>query len=233
MKTRWTKRILFFLILIFGILISIQYGHTVLASYVDDTDFNEYLKKEGLKVAYIPYPFDSTHDVFPEPGTISNIGDLESISPIVVKVRLKKNATREIYYDCVLSQIEVVNVYKGNVTMGEILDLFEPMSCELKDHVVASDGYNVMQEGEEYIVFLKTLYGAYYTKNEHTYVPTTPAFSKYQCTKAPIGYFQEEDLYPNKVLYNDVRNQEILLCDKESYNIYVYIKRQVMEKYNN
>src|SRR3712207_7418912 len=102
------ERVFSYIILIF-IVISVIVGFIVRRSFVDDTNFNDYkAKMHEYMVEYMDkYVYEKYFNV-----NITNYNQLEKNSNFIVKVKLSGN--RENLYKTTLSQVTVLDVYKGD-----------------------------------------------------------------------------------------------------------------------
>ena len=228
-------------ILVACIALSIMNGQRTKESYINNVELKDYLSKKDLRVQYIPYFSDTQfREDLPDIETIHRFQDVEATSDIVVKARLKDNFDRKMYHDCILSQAEILEVYRGDLKKNDSIYVFEHAGYFDDDIVLSLDGYNMMQESEEYILFLKRLKNSHFGEEgkKYVYVPSTTTFSKYKCSDDNIRLFSDmelgdtDDFSKSKlVLYSEVRNEEVFLY-ADKFNQYVDFKRQVMKKYN-
>jgi hypothetical protein len=223
------------MVMFFSILISIIVGRCTAKSYINNVILEDYLSNSNLKVEYCDMGYDyDTNKGFIDGNKIEDIQDLESGSDIIVKVKLNENYIRQIYGECILSQVEIEEVYKGDLKIGEKLNVFEPDACVLKDCMLATDGYSMMQDDCEYILFLKTLPNTFFGKGDFVYAPSSTTYSKYLCKDVNPRLFQSEELEePETMLkYSNIKEEEVYLCDEEQYQKYLSLKNQVLDKYN-
>lgn len=210
-------------------------GRATAKSYLDNVELKDYLSNPELKIGYFGkgYDKDTSRD-FIDPETINSVEDLASNNTVIVKAELNSTYQRKLYYECVLSEINIITVYQGSVKEGDSLSIFEPANCTLKNQLLCTDGYSMMQEGQEYILFLKPMKNTYFGKSKYVYTPTTTTFSKYPVNNAKPKLLTQEELEEPSHMYNynEIKDTEIYLYDSISYNKYIAIKQQVSEKYN-
>lgn len=222
-------------LLIVALCFSISYGKAMKTRYVNDIDFNRYLQTKGLKVVYSHYPFDKKYDVYGEGNTVTNYSDLEKKSALIIKAKLTEGSTREIYQECILSKIEILNVYKGDVSKGAEVNLFEPVNCTgIKGQLLLSEGYVPMQQGQEYILFLTPLKNSRFGSGDYVYIPSTLTYSKYNFNNNSVKFFKDVRIEQGEAVYEYVKimNENIYCSDKNVFNRYSKIKAVTMKAYN-
>ncbi|WP_027400527.1 hypothetical protein [Anaerovorax odorimutans] len=241
------KWIIFAVILIVCLTLSVVNGLKTKASYIDNVELKNYLSNKDVKVRVLDYLSDSdTQEDLPEANKVKKVQEVEQLSDDIVKVKIKNNSNRKMYYESILSQVEILKVYKGDLKENQIIYVFEHIgesSSKFSKNILYSmDGYNMMQESEEYLLLLKRLKNTYFGEegSEFVYVPSTSTFSKYRCDNANIPLFESIELGLNAdnfskdklALYSDVKDEEIFLCDEDQYNQYINFKKILTERYN-
>ena len=230
-KKQFVFVVSFFIIVVASFIVAAMYGRRTKNSYIDDTDFNQYLAQKDLKVFYHYYPFDENYDIYGSGDNIQSEEDVEKSADVIVKARVGKDAKRKIYTECVLSDIEVLDTYKGDIKSGEIIPVFEPINCtESKGAIYCSEGYSPIRSGEEYILFLKKVKNAGFGKDDYVYIISHPTYSKYELNDKKAKLFQEDEFYDVGVFYQKSKENEVFLYDKEMYNRFYEIKEQVIKK---
>lgn len=212
-------------------------GRCTANSFINNIDLDEYLANSELKVVYCDIGYDeTTNKGFIDGNKAETVEDLEAGSSIIVKVKLNNSYQRQKYYECILSQVEIEKVYKGDLKTGDILNVFEPVDCYTNRAVYCTDGYSMMQNDCEYILFLKPLKNSYFGEDDYVYAPSSTTYSKYLCKNKKPRLFERKEIEEGDEIamlkYSDIKNEEVYLYDEEKYNKYISLKKQVLEKYN-
>jgi len=223
--------------MLLSVILCVIVGRCTAKSYIDNVDLNEYLSNPELKVVYCGVGYDEdTNKGFIDGEKVEDIQDLESGSSIIVKVRLNESYERQLYYECVISQVEIEEVYKGDLKTGDKINLFEPADCYTNRAIYCTAGYSLMQNDCEYILFLKSLKNTFFGEDDYVYAPSSTTYSKYLYDDREPKLFTsseiEEGDETTMLKYSDIKNEEIFLYDEEQYNKYIFLKKQVLEKYN-
>lgn len=202
-------------------------GKITSRSFVDDTNLDKYLLQKNPKVCYCDMGYDAdTHIGFINGEEIKDIEDLMD-DTIIIKAHLKNGQPRSIYYECVLSYLEVDMVYQGNVETGKTIWYFEPVDCCLSS-IDCTDGYNLMQPNKEYILFLKRLKNAGYSDDKYVYAPASTTYGKYLDEDSMPRLYKESEIEEpdTSILYNEIKREEVFLDDEEMYEKYCMLKKQ-------
>lgn len=240
MKNR--KKIIYIVlcIVIFAATINeVRYGYKVRKSYQNNVEFNDYLKTKNLKVQNSVYPYDEDYDLYGKGEKISKFSDLQKKSDIIVKIKLNSGFHRKIYKECIFSEAEILKCYKGNLKKGQRIQFFEPVDCTgCGNPMLLEEGYTPMNENTEYFVFFMKVRDSYFGKNKYVYLPVSLTYGKYNITAGNPKLFKKseasEDVTDIKKLkkYSEVRNEEVFLYDKKKYELFIQLKKQVLEKYH-
>lgn len=213
------------------ILSCVVVGRVTANSFVDETDLDEYLSQKNPKICYCEMGYDEDTNVgFVNGDKIQAISDMMKEDTEVARVRLKKEVKRSIYYECVLSSVEIEEVYQGSLEQGDVISVFEPVDCR-ETEIDCTDGYSLMQEEEEYILFLKPLKNAGYGDGKYVYAPVSTTYAKYLCSDSLPNLFTEEELEnPDTMFsYSECKDDEVYLHNQEMYEKYCKLKKQTME----
>lgn len=204
-------------------------GKIVSSSFKDNTDLYSYLEKVDPVVCYCDIGYDADTNVgFLDDEKMKDISDLQKDSD-VVKAHIVSNKNRSIYYECVLSEVEVDSVYNGDIKNGSHIYIFEPVDCR-QTQLDCTNGYSLMQENEEYVLFLTKLKNAGFGKGKYVYAPKSMTFGKYPCNTSVPKLFNEETLEePGKMLPYSTCKSEIYLYNKNTYDKYCKFKEQITE----
>lgn len=221
----------FVVLIVFCIII----GRVTAGSYVDNVELEQYLSNPDLMVVYCGMGYDAvTNRGYLDNEEIQSVDDLLTADVVVAKVKLQKNFQRKIYYECVFSKLDIIKCYQGNLEEGGSICIFEPVDCVFKDQMMCTDGYSLMQEEKEYIVFLKPLQNTYYGSDKYVYAPYCTLYSKYPVDNNTPRLFSYEELEEMECLYpySKIRNEEAYLYEQKEYDKYLKLKKEVMRKYS-
>lgn len=222
--------VIFALVIIFCIIV----GRITAHSYKDNVELDKYLDNKDVKIAYYGMGYDSvTNRGYLDNDEIQCVDDLKTKDVVIVKARLNSGFKRKIYYECILSKIDIIACYKGNLKSGDSINIFEPVDCGFKDQILCADGYSMMQQDKEYILFLKTLKNTYFGLDKYVYAPNSTLYSKYMIGSEKLKLFSEEELeeHEDMHLYSEMKEQEVYLYEKTKYDKYLKLKKEVMQKY--
>ncbi len=212
---------------------AVIYGAETKKTYINDTDFNTYIKNKELKVLYYHYPFDQLYDVYGEGAETIQYQELADSADLIVRAGLEEGSKREIYQECVLSELKVKKVYQGRAQGGDLLRIFEPVNCTgIKGMLLCSEGYSPMQEGKEYILFLKSLKNSLFGPDKFVYIPSTLTYSKYEVSEQLPQRFRLKELENERLKYKAVKSQEVLLYNKNMYEQFLQLKKEVLENHD-
>ena len=210
-------------------------GRVTANSYVDNVDLQEYLAKENITIAFCDMGYDpDTNKGYLDNDKIYEVDDLITEDAIIVTAKLNNAFKRKLYYECIFSEVEILEVYAGDLKAGETISVFEPVDCGFENQILCTDGYSMMQEGEEYVLFLKKLKNTYYGEDDYVYAPSSTVYSKYSIndTMPKLFTYDELEEEENLYLYDKIKNQDVYLYDKGNYEKYVELKKEVLERYH-
>jgi hypothetical protein len=216
------------------VLFCIVVGRMTAGSYIDNVELEQYLANQDVTVAYCGMGYDPvTNRGYMDNDEIQSVDDLIAKDVVIVKVRLNGDFQRKLYYECILSKIDIVKCYKGNLKEGDSIHIFEPVDCGFEEQMLCTDGYSMMQPDKEYILFLKTLKNTYFGSDKYIYAPCSTRYSKYQVDGNKPKFFSYEELEETESLhlYSEIKEQEVYLYEKEDYEKYLKLKSEVLEKY--
>jgi hypothetical protein len=157
---------------------------------------------------------------------LDDLNTLEERSTLVVKAKFEGNRTlkewTEISTDVVIatgseSEIKVSKTLKGEIKSNSpYIKIYEP--AYFKDNVFVSvEGYNLMNEEKEYILFLRPM------KDDETYVIVGMYQGKYDLSSSELVKYDK-----SIETYKDIKEIEFIGEDIEFFN---KLKTQVLKKY--
>lgn len=202
-------------------------------SFIRDTDIYSFINDNSIIYTSDKYEEDITKS-FVKNKNIQNLKALEDISPIIVRVKVDDSAPRDLYEGTTLTKVIVEEVYKGSLEK-EYIYLFEPFDVfegENSNRFIYSiDGYNILKNDSEYVLFLKSMKDSTYTSERNIYLPTTTSLSKYKVENKDVSTVDKYKLENNSIKYRDVEDLDIITSDENTMNKYNEIKDEVIKKY--
>ncbi|WP_270997611.1 hypothetical protein [Listeria seeligeri] len=149
-----------------------------------------------------------------------NLAELESNSEDIVKVKLLQN--KEIGKgNNTISEVEIIEKYKGNFKSGATIDISEPWLLNTGDYQ-AVENYIALEKGQEYILFLS---GGH--DGDKVSSITSLGYGKFNKTlkeqKASMNDFDT---------VGEVQKYDFISNTNEEVLKYQVIKKQVLEKFN-
>lgn len=187
-----------------------------------------------------------TYDMFSARYDIQDLNiesvknELESESELIVSGKF--TGQRKILYGCVLSEVSVVNEYKGDVK-AEYIYLYEPIdynlfiddiNSDIKGVVFSNSGYGLMKENKEYIFFLKGESAPpefdELKKSKESYTYVNDEFSKFsiEYNKNDYKVLKADD---HENLYNEVIDYEQVFSNEEVLDFYNKVRETILNKY--
>ncbi|MDR3595878.1 hypothetical protein [Clostridium sp.] len=164
-------------------------------------------------------------------NNIKDYDDLKQKSDIIVKVRL--SGERKSLSGTILSKVEILSVYKGtDVKKSDIIYIYEP--CFFINNTYNSvDGYNMMVENNDYVVFLKHLKipeGYKYKGVEQiSFMPVSTKYAKYNLSNYENKAFEKNELDSTLLNYKIIKNNDIITSQKADIDKYTSIKNNLKD----
>lgn len=147
-------------------------------SFVNNVDQRIYMNG-NYRVSLMP----DLNEVFLD-NQIKNMENLEEVSDVIVRVKVDLEEERKFNSDMTITNVKIVEVYKGNVEEDDIY-IIEPVYYFTSgDYIISTQGYYWMNDEDEYILFLEKVKDAHFGEQEYIYLPTTTLYSKYNMNKA-------------------------------------------------
>lgn len=121
------------------------------------------------------------------------------------------------------TKVKIVETHKGELKEGDIIDVAEPsyFDEETKEYYLF-DGYNIMQEGTQYLLFLKE-----YTKEDgyqdSGYMTTGVHLGKYD-----LGKNKAQEVTSELTTFQEISDSEYIGHDIDKFNQF---KKEALEKY--
>lgn len=227
-----TKRTtIYFVIILCVVLLCSCIGIIIRNTYVGYTSFEQMENKENLQEYYVRVTEEDDQFV-----AIEKYDDLEGTADVIAKVSAT-DKRRMFPHTTTLTEVVVVETYKGKIESGQSIFIYElaVFSYSVSKSYRSSGGYQMMKQGEEYIVFLQKLKTAkgykMSEKEKNTFLPTTALFSKFPMQQGIVELMSEKKINNGKYCYANVKNLEIITSEKENLEKYVKIKEEVLRRY--
>ena len=167
-------------------------------------------------------------------SSVRDYAGLEEISDLIVKVSATDD--RKLFPHTVTkTRVIVEEVWKGDVESGQELFIYEPAYFgNIPSKVYETiGGYQMMEEGEEYYLFLRRpeVSDGYRMseKEKITYLPSTASYSKFPVREGETRVLDDQRLDTKGYTYGEVRNLEILTDRKKMLSVYKRLKSKVLE----
>lgn len=229
------KGIILAVVLLIASISSAVYGKSIKTSFQDNVEFNNYLKNQDLRVRTDnAYPYDADYDLYGAGEKIHTFDDLQKKSDVIVKAKLTADYQRKIYRECIFSEAEVLKCYKGNLKKGQKLHMFEPVNCTgFENPMLCEGGYMPMINNDQYYLFLMKVKNSHFSEDQYVYLPISLTYGKYKADQTNPRLFRnnqvDSDDREKLLSYSQVKNQEVLLCDKHDYKKFLDLKKKVLK----
>lgn len=199
-------------------------------SFVDDLSIDNIENYYGYNVSL--YTDNKDNPYFK--NNLTNFEELVDASELVIKAKMIN--VREKVAQATLTKVYVEKVLKGELYKNEIFlyepAFFWPYIDNPNTGNYTTGGYQLMQEGIEYILFLQSLKspkGYKLSKDEkRSFLPVSELYGK-----IPINSNWDPVVITNEeATYKEVVDSEILTRKKGHLQNYIEIKKIVEEKYH-
>lgn len=226
---RTTK--IFFAICVCSILLFFAAAVTLRFSYHGYTKLAQLEKAENLQ-EYLLEVEDAEEDdsVFSD---VHNYEELENASDVIARVSVTDE--RDLFLlDVIKTQVEVKEVYKGDLKTDQIIWIYEPagFSYNISKTYNTLNGYQLMKSRKEYYVFLQPLITAdgyrKSAKEKNTFLPSTTNYSIIPVEKGEHTVLEQSKVDEKEYKYKQIQEQEILTTNKETMEVYLKIKSDFM-----
>ena len=166
---------------------------------------------------------------------VKDYKELESKSEFIAKIKVTDD--RELYANTIKTKVKLEKIYKSDKKLlkNDYVYIYELAAFEEDFGIYdAMEGYQLMQSGREYYVFLntiKTAKGYQKSKEENvTYLPSTTCYSVIPVSPGKIETLKQEKVDSGEYCYKDIKNMEILTTSKEVLKTYSSIKKDALKK---
>lgn len=160
---------------------------------------------------------------------VNTVEELEESSVLIIRCQPEKD--RLVRENNVLTKVKVLEVIKGDKTIeNKEIDVFEPISFMIRTKaVIANKGYNYMQDGKEYLLFLKKrklIDG--YKEQDSAFILTDELLGKY-CSNEKIELLPEES--SDRFSLADVSEYAVLTSNEETLEMYSQFTNRILQIY--
>lgn len=193
----------------------------------------DYAEIESDKVPVSLYEGDEFLEIYFDISENMTFPKLKREADVVVKV--KACGKRLCYQKAIKTQVTVLDVLKGtDVNTNDKIFIYEPAEFDEGYEYTSDKGYNLLNDTDEYILFLKHLdvpKGYQYKKDEaDTYLPSTLLYSKYNVSRQ-VGtkLVDRKGIENRKVLFQNVKDYEVFTTEKYALKRFQELKKQVMK----
>ncbi|WP_223066068.1 hypothetical protein [Paenibacillus caui] len=208
----------------------VYFGIQTKASFISNVQLDSYMNHDNVLLSLIDSERVSSIYFYNE---IKTAGELEKQSALIVKAKVTED--RKNYSHAVRSGVQVLEVYKGNGSLkGSKIYIFEPSNF-LDTNYFSFGGYQLMQTGKEYILFINPLKKPkhYSYKNDEaiSYMPVSSHYGKFPLQEAPgsgkLRVLTQEEL-DQGVPYSQIKDWDILTMKEGILKTYMKIKQDVL-----
>lgn len=169
---------------------------------------------------------------------IQTLEELEAASDLIVTVGEVRE--RELVKQATKTTLVIDKVLKGDANSGDEIILYEPAYFIkwMDDHqngYFDSSGYQLIQDGNQYILFLNHLQappGYKWSEEEkRSFLPTSQLYAKYLLNTDTELNTQLIDESQSLKTWGQIQDFEILTQDRQILNHYIQLKNQILTKY--
>ena len=157
---------------------------------------------------------------------------LKEVSEYILKVEL--NGKRINFCQSILSQVRVLQVYKDkdDILPGDEVIVYEPCSFRYDMLYYSLGGYNIMQEGKQYLLFLRYARQSHMNPSQKGLVPVNTKFSKFEISETEKGTLLDmQKLRAETLSYADIEDWEILTDKPDILEHYFALKGKLLQSY--
>lgn len=232
--TKKTK--LYFIFIVITLIIAIICGVVTKNSFQGHIYLDELEKDKNLDEIALQLFIDDNKYFN---NDIENINELEKESDLIVKVRL--DGERKLYLQSTKSPVRIIKKYYGSeyYKEGSLIYIEEPSTfvntIDLSYDVV--QGYQLMREDKEYILFLKKLDKApkykYKGNEKNTLMPISTLYAKYLLDSENKSEALDKIKVDNgEYSYGDIKEYPIVTYSQDEINKYNELLILVNKRYN-
>ena len=228
--TKNTK--IYFVAMLCIVVLCLVLGIATRNSYIGYSSFAQMEEEENLQGYPVQISDAGEYGEFAAP--IDHYSSLEEASDLIAKVSAT-NERKMFPYTATKTKVIVEEVWKGDAEIGQPVFIYEPVnfSYSVSKTYHSTGGYQIMEEGKEYYVFLQKLKTAEGYKmsdqEKDTYLPSTASYSKYPVQEGDVEVLNKKRLNNGGYSYGEIQNEEIITSDQKILLRYNKIKEEVLK----
>jgi hypothetical protein len=163
---------------------------------------------------------------------IKNLTELVDTSNLIIVGNVI--GERQSYKGAIKTKIKVKSIIENKSLLNEVPDeifVYEPSYFNF-DTYISQEGYNLMQNNKEYILFLKHLEapkGYDYKADELiTFIPTSTYYGKFELENEELPQTLSLSL-EEEIMYKEIKNQPLLTENTEIITRYNNIRKNIFD----
>ena len=233
--TKSTK--IFWIVIVFTLIVAGIFAMKVSNSFTGYEYLEDIIEHEDINNIRVSRCFFGSEGILYDMN-IETYEQLEENADFIVKVKISNK--RKIFEFCTKSVATVLEVYKGDLEENTSIYVYEPAvinNITILEYT-SGGGYQLMQEDEEYILFLNALpkLEGYQYKNDeaNSYMMVSPLYSKYDVdyTDEYLNVLDEVRLDEDvSYTYTEVKEYPIITVSTEEIERYKLFWGEVITGY--
>lgn len=220
----------FILLFVPFVLFALALGMVTKRSWIDNLDVNAQIQAGDTRYLNV-----SDDEEYEKAYLIPDAADEDSLkeaSEYILKVEL--NGKRVNFCQSILSQVKVLQVYKDtdDIFPGDEVTVYEPCSFMYDMTYDSLGGYNIMQKGKQYLLFLRYARQSHLNPSQKGLVPVNAKFSKFEVSEEENGTLLDmQKVRAETLSYADIENWEILTDKPNILKHYFALKKKLLQSY--
>ena len=205
-------------------------GMVTKRSWMDNLDANAQIQAGDTR--YLNLSDDEEYERGYLTPDAADEDSLKVASEYILKVEL--NGKRINFSQSILSQVRVLQVYKDkdDILPGDEIIVYEPCSFRYDMLYYSLGGYNIMQEGKQYLLFLRYARQSHLNPSQKGLVPVNTKFSKFEISETEKGTLLDmQKLRAETLSYADIEGWEILTDKPDILEHYFALKGNLLQSY--
>ncbi len=205
-------------------------GIVIRNSYVGYATFEQMEETENLREYQVRLNDVEEYDNFT--SSAEDYKELEKMSDLIVKVSAT-NERKLFPHTVTKTKVIIEEVYKGEAKKGQSVFIYEPafFSYYMSKSFESIGGYQLMENGKEYFLFLRKLDVSegykMSDKEKNTYLPSAVSYSKFPVQEGEVKTVNKQRLDNGGYRYGEILDLEIITSKKEILSKYKRIKEEV------
>ncbi len=224
------REIKFILLFVPFLLFALALGVVTKRSWIDNLDANAQIQAGDTR--YLNLSDDEEYERGYLTPDAADEDSLKEVSEYILKVEL--NGKRINFCQSILSQVKVLQVYKDkdDILPGDEVIVYEPCSFRYDMLYYSLGGYNIMQEGKQYLLFLRYVGKSHLNPGQKGLVPVNAKFSKFEVSETEKGTLLDmQKVRAETLSYTDIENWEILTDKPDILEHYFALKGKLLQSY--